>query len=185
MKSTQPHASLKALRTYADDTDVIFGIQAHDRRALEKLYLTYHGPLAQFLSRVGAHASAVDEIIHDTFMTIWNCAEEFCGESQAAVWIAGIAYRAARQSMGPNKNQRSLPSAQTLRNRDTDLASENPYIDRLELWLNRLCLEERATLALTYQMRFSIDEIAEITQVPSATVKMRMIQACRCLRDKT
>jgi DNA-directed RNA polymerase specialized sigma24 family protein len=45
-------------------------------------------------------------------------------------------------------------------------------------------LEERATLALTYQMRFSIDEIAEITRVPSSTVKMRMIQACRRLRDK-
>ena len=185
MNSTRLHANLKVLRTYADDTDVILGVQAHDRRALEKLYLTYYGPLAQFLSRVGAQASALDEIIHDTFMTIWNCAEEFCGESQAAAWIVGIAYRAARQSMQPNKIREPLASAQILRNRVADLASENPYIDRLEPRLSRLCLEERATLALTYQMRFSIDEIAEITQVPSATVKMRMIQACRRLRDKT
>jgi RNA polymerase sigma factor (sigma-70 family) len=185
MNSTHLHANLKALRAYADDTDVIFGVQAHDRRALEKLYLTYYGPLAQFLARVGAQAGTLDEIIHDTFMTIWNCAEEFCSESRAAAWIVGIAYRAARQSIGPNNIRGSLPSAQIPRNRDADLASENPYIDRLELRQNRLCLEERATLALTYQMRFSIEEIAEITQVPSATVRMRMIQACRCLRDKT
>jgi RNA polymerase sigma-70 factor (ECF subfamily) len=151
--------STKDLQTDANDRDVMSGVQAHDRRALEKLYVTYYGPLGRFLSRIGAQASAVDGIINDTFMTIWTCAKEFRRESRVAAWIFGIAYRTA------------------LRRRDTDFKSENPYIDRLEHGLNRLPLEERVTLALAYQMGFSIDEIAEITEVAPATVKIRMFQA--------
>jgi hypothetical protein len=73
--------SLKDLQTDANDRDVMSGVQAHDRRGLEKLYVTYYGPLGRFLSRIGAQASAVDEI-NDTFMTIWTCAKEFRRESQ-------------------------------------------------------------------------------------------------------
>jgi RNA polymerase sigma-70 factor (ECF subfamily) len=70
-----------------------------------------------------------------------------------------------------------VPCAGSVGWRDTDFKSENPYIDRLEHRLNRLHLEERVTLALAYQMGFSIDEIAEITEVAPATVKTRMFQA--------
>ena len=169
--------SLKDLQTGANDRDLMSGIQAHDRRALEKLYVTYYGPLGRFLSRIGAQASTVDEIINDTFMTIWTCAKEFRRESRVAAWIFGIAYRTALQSVGLHGVRGFLPFAEIFRRRDTDFKSENPYIDRLEHRLNRLPLEERATLALAYQMGFSIDEIAEITQVAPATVKVRMLQA--------
>jgi DNA-directed RNA polymerase specialized sigma24 family protein len=49
--------------------------------------------------------------------------------------------------------------------------------------MNRLPFEERVTLTLAYQMRFSIDEIAEITQVAPVTVKLRMFQARGGFRD--
>ena len=172
MNSTQP-LNLKDL----DDADVMSGVQAHDRRALEKLYLTFYGPLARFLSRIVIETSAVDEIISDTFMTIWTSAEEFRGESRVAAWIFGIAYRTALQSMGLHKAKGSLSLADIIRRRDTEFTSENPYIDRLERRLIRLPLQERVTLALAYQMGFSIDEIAEITHVAPATVNVRMFQA--------
>ena len=164
------------LQTYTNDRDVMSGVQAHDRRALEKLYVTYYGPLCRFLSRIGTQASA-DEIINDTFMTIWTCAKEFRSESQVAAWIFAIAYRTALQSVSLHRVGGFLPFAEIFRRRDTDFKSEDPYIDRLEHRLNRLPLEQRATLALAYQMGFSIDEIAEITEVAPATVKIRMFHA--------
>jgi RNA polymerase sigma-70 factor, ECF subfamily len=169
--------SLKDLQADANDRDVMSGIQAHDRRALEKLYVTYYGPLGRFLSRIGAQASAVDEIIIDTFMTIWTCAKEFRRESQVAAWIFGIAYRTALQSVGLHSVRGFLPFSEIFRRSDTNFKSENPSIDRLEHRLNRLRLEERVTLALAYQMGFSIDEIAEITKVAPVTVKIRMFRA--------
>jgi RNA polymerase sigma-70 factor, ECF subfamily len=172
MNSTQP-LSPKDLC----DTDVMFGVQAHDRRALEKLYLTYYGPLARFLSRIVAQTGTVEEIINDTFITIWMRAKEFRGESRVAAWIVGIVYRTALQSTGRHRVRGPLSFAEISRRRDSDFTSENPFIDRLERRLNRLPLEERVTVALAYQMGFSIDEIAEITQVAPATVKVRMFQA--------
>ena len=176
MNSTQL-VSLGDLQTDANDRDVMSGVQAHDRRALEKLYVTYYGPLGRFLSRIGAEASAVDEIINDTFMTIWTCAKEFRGESRVAAWIFGIAYRTALQSVGLHRVRGLLHFVEIFCIRDADFKSEDPYIDRLEHRLNRLPLEECVTLALAYQMGFSIHEIAEITEVAPATVKIRMFQA--------
>jgi RNA polymerase sigma-70 factor, ECF subfamily len=172
MNSTQS-LSLRDRQTDANDTDVMSSVQAHDRRALEKLYLTYYGPLARFLSRIVAQTSAVDEIINDTFVTIWMCAEEFRGESRVAAWIFGIVYRTALQSKGLHRLRASL---------STDFTSENSYIDRVERRLNCLPLEECVTLALAYQMGFSVDEIAGITQVAPATVKIRMSHASTDLR---
>lgn len=175
MDSTQP-LSPKDQQTDAHDKDVMAGVQSHDRRALEKLYLTYYGPLARFLSRFVAHTGAVEEIINDSFMTIWMCSKDFRGELRVAAWIFEIVYRTAVQSMGPHSVGGCLSFAEVFRKRNADI-SENPYIDRFERGLKRLPLEERVTLALAYQMGFSIDEIAAITQVASATVKVRMIQA--------
>jgi RNA polymerase sigma-70 factor, ECF subfamily len=172
MNSTQS-LSLRDRQTDANDTDVMSSVQAQDRRALEKLYLTYYGPLARFLCRIVAQTSAVDEIINDTFITIWMCAKEFRSESRVAAWIFGIVYRTALQSKGLHRVRGSL---------STDFTSENSYIDRVERRLNCLPLEERVTLALAYQMGFSSDEIAEITQVAPATVRIRMSQANTCLR---
>jgi RNA polymerase sigma-70 factor, ECF subfamily len=181
MNSTQPSRP-KDLQIDAHDTDVMSSVQAHDRRALEKLYLTYYGPLARFLSRIVAQTSAVDEIINDTFMTIWMRAREFRGESRVSAWIFRIAYRTGLQSIGLHGVSGSISFAEVIRRHDTDCASENPYTDRLERRLNRLPFEERITLALAYQMGFSMDEIAEITRVAPATVKIRMSLASTGLR---
>jgi RNA polymerase sigma-70 factor (ECF subfamily) len=181
MNSTQL-SGRKGLQTDADDTDVMSSVQAHDRRALEKLYLTYYGPLAQFLSRIVARASAVDEIINDAFMTIWLCAKEFRGESRVGTWIFGIVYQKALQRMERHRTRGCRSFAELFRGCDTDLTSENPYVDRLERRLNRLPFEERVTFSLAYQMGFSIDEIAEITQAAPATVRVRMFQASSGLR---
>jgi RNA polymerase sigma-70 factor (ECF subfamily) len=172
MMSTQA-LSLKDLH----DTDVLSGVQAHDRHALEQLYLAYYGILARFLSRFVSQTSAVEEIINDTFITIWRCAKEFRGESRVAAWIVGIVYRTALQSTERHRIGGCLAIAESIRRRDNDSRVENRYFDCLERRLRRLPLEERVTLALAYQMGFSIDEIAEITQVAPATVKVRMFQA--------
>jgi RNA polymerase sigma-70 factor (ECF subfamily) len=182
MKSTQA-LGFEDLRTDANDTNVMSGVQAQDRRAFEKLYLTYYGTLARFLARFVAPTSAAEEIIDDTFMTIWSCAMEFRGESRVAAWIFAILYRTAIQSMEPSRLRGRLPFAGIFRRHDSEFASENPYNDRFDRRLNRLPLEERVTLALAYQMGFSIDEIATITQVAPATVEMRMNHARRDLRD--
>jgi RNA polymerase sigma-70 factor (ECF subfamily) len=63
---------------------------------------------------------------------------------------------------------------------DPDFATE--VHDWLTHGLNRLPLEQRLTLELTYRLGYSTEEIAAITNSPVGTVKSRMFLARERLR---
>src|SRR5208283_4879797 len=86
------------------DNELLVAISTGDRRALEALYLGYHRRLARFLSRFTPRYENVEEIINDTFMTVWQRAKDFRGESQVSTWILAIAYRTALNSLRRQKN---------------------------------------------------------------------------------
>jgi RNA polymerase sigma-70 factor, ECF subfamily len=177
--NTLPLAGSNGLHKDESDRDTLFRIEVHDRRALERLYLSYYSPLVRLLSRVVTNASVVDEIIEETFMTIWSRAKEFGLESRVAVWIFEIAYRAALQSI---RSQTTRGDWASIRGPDDDCESDKPSVGNLEHRLNRLPLEERVTLALAYQMGFSVEEIAKITGAAPVTVKIRISHARTSLR---
>lgn len=177
--NTLPLVGSNGLHKEESDKDTLLRIEVHDRQALERLYLSYYNPLVRLLSRVVTLPSVVDEIIHETFMTIWNRAKEFGFESRVAVWIFGIAYRTALQSIRPQTIRGDYAG---IRGPDDDCESDEPSVDDLEHRLGRLPLEECVALALAYQMGFSVEEIANITGAAPGTVKMRISHARTSLR---
>src|SRR5580692_2754987 len=86
------------------DKELLTGVAAGDRRALEELYLSFHRRLARFLSRFTSRYENVEEIINDTFMVVWQSAKDFRNASQVSTWIIGIAYRTALKSFRRQKN---------------------------------------------------------------------------------
>src|SRR5580692_7939538 len=86
------------------DKELLTGVAAGDRRSLESLYQGYHRRLARFLSRFTSRYENVEEIINDTFMVVWQNANEFRNASQVSTWICGIAYRTALKSLRRQKN---------------------------------------------------------------------------------
>ena len=180
MNSTQL-VSLRDLQTDADDRKALHGVQAANRQSLETLYLGYYAPLARFLSRFVATTNAVDDIINQTFATIWTSAIEVRRESRVAVCIFGIAYKTARRSVRMNSGEacRFTGVAPGCKN---DFETDKPGVDSLKHRLNRLSVEDRVTLILAYQMGFSVDEIASIIESTPGAVHMRMCRARASLR---
>src|ERR1700721_879 len=86
------------------DNDLLVAVAAGNRRALEELYLAYHRRLARFLSRFTPRYENVEEVINDTFMVVWQNANDFRFASQVSTWIFGIAYRMALKSIRRQKN---------------------------------------------------------------------------------
>jgi RNA polymerase sigma-70 factor (ECF subfamily) len=146
------------------DMAVIVNIQARDRRALEAMYLGYHSHLTQFLSRLISSRNIVDDIINDTFVAVWKCAKEFDREPSIDTWVFRIAYETALRSMRRRSTPSGAPHA---------IGSDN----RLRQALARLSVAHCATLTLAYQMGFSIEAVAEITQSSLAIVNARMRRA--------
>ncbi len=81
------------------DVDRLAAVAAGDRVAFEELYLAYHRRLARFLFRFTARYENVEEIINDTFFTIWQRAKDFRHASQVSTGIFGIAYHTALKSL--------------------------------------------------------------------------------------
>jgi RNA polymerase sigma-70 factor, ECF subfamily len=164
------------------DNDLLAAIASSNSRALEALYLKYHRRLARFVSRVTPRYENIEEIINDTFMTVWESAADFRQASQVSTWIFGIAYRTALNSLRRQKNHTDMRNLDDYTEQTIDPVQATEDLDWLTQGLDRLPLEQRLALELTYRMGYSVEEIAAITNSPAGTVKARMSRARDRLR---
>jgi RNA polymerase sigma-70 factor (ECF subfamily) len=171
----------KTLPIESDD-DLLVAIASSNPKALETLYLKYHRRLARFVSRVAPRYENIEEIINDTFMTVWESATGFRQASQVSTWIFGIAYRTALNSLRRQKNHTDVRNLDDYPEQAIDPVQATEDLDWLTNGLNRLPLEQRLALELTYRMGYSVKEIAAITNSPIGTVKARMSRARERLR---
>lgn len=165
------------------DSELLAGVAAGERLALEKLYLGYHRRLARFLSRFTPRYENVEEIINDTFMVVWQSAKEFRRASAVSTWIFGIAYRTALKSVRRQRHHAAVGSLDECAEQWVDPSAGTDVQDWLARGLERLPLEQRLTLELAYHMGHSVEEIAAITDAPVGTVKARMYHARQKLRN--
>ncbi len=165
------------------DSVLLTAVAAGDRRALEELYLGYHRRLARFLSRFTPRYENIEEIINDTFMVVWQNANDFRNASQVSTWVIGIAYRTALKAFRRQKNHAGVSSLDDYPEQTVDPTRETEVNDWLQQGLNRLPVEQRLTLELAYHMGHSLEEIAVITDCPVGTVKARMFHAREKLRQ--
>jgi RNA polymerase sigma-70 factor (ECF subfamily) len=134
---------------------------------------------------LGAHDRA-DEATNDTMLAVWKGAKSFQFRSKVSTWIFGIAYRATLKTARRNRKERF----------HVDLEKGNSVVDdrvpgietlfnRVEVMraLDRLPLDLRAVVELTYFQQLNYNEISEILDCPVGTVKSRMHTARAKLRE--
>jgi RNA polymerase sigma-70 factor, ECF subfamily len=156
-------------------------IAARDAQAMHELYHLYHRRLARFLMRLTSRYDLAEEIINDTFWVIWQHAADFRGASQLSTWIFGIAYRRALKTL-----KRVRPDLMAEADEAPEQVEEPWQQAELREWLGvalaKLPHEQRMVLELAYHLGHSCEEIAEIMQCPTNTVKTRMFHARRKLK---
>lgn len=165
-----------------DDAQWLARIAARDKAALAELYREYHRRLARFLGRFTRREDVIEEVINDTFLVVWQKADEFKGRARVSTWIMGIAYRVTLKAL----RQGQLPFEPL--QLEHDLLADNSVVDHeLIDWLSkgmtRLTAEQRLVMEMAYVMGHSLDEIAEMTNSPVSTVKARMFHARVKLRN--
>jgi len=175
--------SLAKISPRQGDFDLLAAVAAGNRPALEQLYHGYYRKLARFLSRFASRYENVEEIINDTFMVVWQSANDFRSDSQVSTWIFGIAYRTALKSLRRQKNHAAALSLDESPEQIIHPEADTEVQDWVARGLNCLTVEHRLTLDLAYRMGHSLEEIAAITDTPVGTVKARMFHARRKLRE--
>jgi RNA polymerase sigma-70 factor, ECF subfamily len=172
-----------AKSTKESDFERLLAIAAGNRTAFEELYLAYHRRLARFLFRFTPRYENVEEIINDTFMTVWQSAKDFRNASRVSTWIFGIAYHTALKSIRRQRHHAAALNLDEYPEQTFDPGAETEVQDWVAHGLDQLPTDQRLTLELAYQMGHSLEEIAAITDTPVGTVKARMFHARRKLRQ--
>jgi RNA polymerase sigma-70 factor, ECF subfamily len=165
------------------DSRLLAAVRNQDRSALEKLYMEYHSYLVRFLARCTFRRDEMEEIIDDTFVTLWSRAEHLPRESKVFTSILGIAYSAAMRALQLESHRRTSRCSEGSRFTVPDLADASASCDELSRSIGFLRIEQRATLSLAYDMSCSLEEIAQITQCTLRTVHSRMSLARAHLRE--
>ncbi|MGI9326794.1 MAG: RNA polymerase sigma factor [Pseudomonadales bacterium] len=149
-----------------------------DQEALRLLHQSYYRRLGQFLLRMTGDVDISAEVANDVFLVIWNKAASFRGDSALSTWILGIAYKLALRANSKKRHFEPLDESITAK----DTMEQQVQRRALNEGLERLSVEHRAVIVLTYEFGYSYREIGQILNCPENTIKTRMFHARRSLR---
>ncbi len=158
-------------------------LRGRDQAAFRALYANYYPRLSRLLARMSVRREDIEEVVNDTFWVVWTKAGEFRGASQVSTWIIGIAYRRAlnvlrRAKLRPVSDEPFDEDSVSVGSSEEDETNQQ----WLSLGLERLPVEQRMALELTYTLGHSCEEVAAILDCPVNTVKTRLFRARETLK---
>jgi RNA polymerase sigma-70 factor, ECF subfamily len=166
-----------------DEWALVGRVAAGDRGALESLYRNYHHRLGGFLWRSIGSRNGTSEVLDDTFLEVWRGAKHFRKASLVvSIWIIRITYRKALEYLCQQQGFSLRSNAQCPPQQSINASSDTKAGAALQQGLFQMPFEHRSTLVLAYYLGCALEEIAAITGVPIAIVKIRMLQARETLR---
>jgi RNA polymerase sigma-70 factor (ECF subfamily) len=174
-----------------ESDDILLGrIATGDQNALRELYTGYRPRLWRYLrSRLDGDMAAVDDLLQEIFLAIWNAAPGYRPQLRAAAWIFQIAqYQLshARRTLSRRPEGNLVRDDEQGSNANIPIQQQTVEDDVLR----RVALAEsfaqltpahREVLLLVFQQGFALGEAASILGVPLGTVKSRISYARRAL----
>ncbi len=160
-------------------------LRKRDRAALESLYSEYAPTVLGYLINSLGDRGAAEDVHQQVFLEVWQRAPTYDPERASVLtWIMTIARSRAVDELRRRRPEPHDPTD------DFDVAEDpGQSLDALvERWrvahlLSLLRTEEAELLRMRFYEGLSQSEVAERTDIPLGTVKMRMVTALRRLRD--
>ena len=178
--------SARSADAAASDGQLLARIARGDKDAVTALYRRLERPLFAFLVKTLRDREAAADVLNETMLDVWRQAGRFEGRSTVSTWLMSIArYKAlaARRRRTDAELDEHIEAtvADTSDDPETALAKKTRN-EVLRRALTRLSSEHRQIIDLVYYHEKSVEEAAQILQVPAATVKTRMFYARQKLR---
>ena len=166
------------------DEALVAKVAAGNRLAMQALFARHHTRVYRFVLRLIGNEALAEDVTSETFLCVWQQAERFAGRSSFATWLLAIGRNKALTEL---RHRRELPPDEE-EDETADQADdpEAAYAVRHRRAVVRACLarlsrEQRAIIDLVYYHEKSVQEVAQIMDIPRNTVKTRMFYARRKL----
>jgi RNA polymerase sigma-70 factor (ECF subfamily) len=166
------------------DDGLIKAIAAGSQSAMRTLYARHHVRVFRFIAHLVTDSGRAEDLVSEVFIDVWSQADRFEGRSQVSTWILSIARYKALSALLAQRRRRIVELDGTAMEliEDTSDTPEQSVLSRDRRAQLRGCLaqmsrEHREVIDLVYYHEKSVEEVAEIIQMPKNTVKTRMFYA--------
>jgi RNA polymerase sigma-70 factor (ECF subfamily) len=160
-----------------------------DDKAATRLYRHYHGFIYAFLRHRVHNDAAADDITHEVFFAVFHKPLSFHGNSKFSTWLCQIArHKAAdwwrKQASAEFVSEDGVLEAEIDPNWDFVIqleAAQDAQV--LRHCIDKLPSEQREAIFWTFYQDASEAEVARHQGCPTGTVKSRLFNARKRLRD--
>jgi len=163
---------------------------AGDMRAFDRLYDRFARPVFGFAYVELGDAAEAEDVLHETFLAVLREREKAPTLRSLRAWLFEVARNLCLNRVRSRKRSRRAVEVAT--HTQATAAPPQDAEQRLErheqvLLLERAVARLPAPLAEVYRLRatgMSYDEVAEVLEVPVGTVKSRMHEMVKYLRQE-
>lgn len=166
-------------------------MKALERPEFRALFLEQRDPLFRFLLRLTRNASDAEDLLQETFLTVWRKRELFEGRGSAAGFLRSTAYRlflnqhelsTRRAALAPTVSAEQEPDSPAS---DPGRAETIGFlVQRVQAALDELPEPTRTAFVLFRYEGLSCAEVAETQGAPQKTVETRIARATQLLAEK-
>ncbi len=169
------------------DAAVLAQARAGDLRATRALVEIYQARVFAFVGRTlgPGRAHRVEDVCQECFLRVFRALPSFdpAGPARLSTWICTIATRLCLDELRRNRDRSEELSADlSTPALGESVAVQSQLRRRVELALESLPPEQRATFVLRVQAELSVEETAQALGVDQGTVKSRLSRARERLR---
>jgi RNA polymerase sigma-70 factor, ECF subfamily len=171
----------------ASDEILIGRIAGGDPLALQALYGRHHVKVFRFVLRLVRNEAAAQDLISEVFLDVWRQADRFEGRSAVSTWILAIAWFKALSSIRRRKeaelDEEMVEAIEDGADTPEVALQKKDKGEILRQCLTKLSPDHREIIDLVYYHEKSVEEVAEIVDIPPNTVKTRMFYARKKLSE--
>jgi RNA polymerase sigma-70 factor (ECF subfamily) len=168
----------------SSDEALVAKVAAGNRLAMHALFARHYTRVYRFVLRLIGNEAVAEDVTSEAFLCVWQQADRFEARSTFATWLLAIARNKAMTELRHRRD--AFPDEEQDEAADPTDDPEATYAAKhrgavLRGCLARLSREHRAIIDLVYYHEKSVQEVAEIMDIPRNTVKTRMFYARRKL----
>src|SRR6266550_4464364 len=171
----------------SSDEILIERIAAGNKLAMQALFARHRTYVYRWLLRFVSNETLAEDLLSEVFLGVWRQAARFECRSSVSTWLLSIARHkalSARRHRTEAELDEKIQATVADPANDPEVALQEKNRDELLRGaLTRLSPEHRQVIDLVYYHEKSVDEVAQILDVPAATVNTRMFYARKKLAE--
>jgi RNA polymerase sigma factor (sigma-70 family) len=145
---------------------------------IDQLYRQHAGELHSYLARRCSDTATAGDLLQETFLQVVRQMDQLPTVTMPRAWLFGIARHMLARHY---RRQRDLPIVAELWYEPAP--AKDDRLAAMKEAIRQLPAELRDTLELRLEQELSYEEIAHVLDIPIGTVRSRLHNAVRQLRD--